>query len=82
MLQIVPVDTVHQGAAVESKVKEELSVEALMKQKLAERRAEKERRLQEREKKRREKEKKRKEKERRKQLKLKLKTENMIQVSV
>lgn len=80
MLQIVPVDTSIQGTPVQAtQVKEELSVDALMKQKVAQRRAEKERRLQERERKKREKEKKKKEKEKKKQLKLKLKTEKMIQ---
>lgn len=79
MLQIVPteiIQTVNNSATTDK-----LSAETLMKQKNAERRAEREKRRNEREKRRKEKEKKRKEKEKRKQLKLKLKTENMIKVT-
>ncbi|RZC38728.1 titin-like [Asbolus verrucosus] len=61
---------------------EKQSAEAIMKQKVAERKAEREKRRQERERRRKEKEKKRKEKEKRKQMKLKIKTENMIKRAI
>ncbi|KAJ3644540.1 hypothetical protein Zmor_022265 [Zophobas morio] len=61
---------------------EKQSAEAIMKQKIAERKAEREKRRQERERRRKEKEKKRKEREKRKQMKLKIKTENMIKRAI
>lgn len=79
MLQIVPTE-LPQTTTPSSTTTDKVSAEALMKQKNAERRAEREKRRSEREKRRKEKERKRKEKEKRRQLKLKLKTENMIKV--
>ncbi|XP_044272752.1 titin-like [Tribolium madens] len=84
MLQIVPASQIPEIPAQNNQIVEipEQSAEASMKQKIAERKAEREKRRQERERRRKEKEKKRKEKEKRKQLKLKLKTENMIKRAI
>lgn len=85
MLQIVPAAQIPEIPTPNNQIgetPEKQSAEATMKQKIAERKAEREKRRQERDRRRKEKEKKRKEKEKRKQLKLKLKTENMIKVTV
>lgn len=78
MLQIVPVE----GAdATIASVKEESSVDVLVKPKTVQK-VDNEKRLSEREKNKKERETMRKEKEKKKQLKHKLKTEQLIQVSV